>query len=469
MADRKSSVRANCLARFASPLTYHRERPPHRRPPPGRRAARPVARSYRTGPALEGLEDVAGALAHRRHVRVRAARTGPGRSQVFSIDTPPPTVSGSLHVGHVFSYTHTDLVARYQRMTGKHVFYPIGWDDNGLPTERRVQNYYGVRCDPTRRRTTRTSHPPAKPDAKDQVPISRRNFVDLCHELTHVDEQAFEDAVAPGRAERGLVAASTRPSPTTPRPWRRRRSCATCARGEAYLSEAPTLWDVTFQTAVAQAELEARDYPGAYHRVAFHAPRRAPVVHRDHPPRADRGLRGPGRAPRRRALPPTCSGRRSPRRCSGWRCRCSRTRPPSPTRAPGIAMCCTFGDLTDVHLVARAAAADPRDHRPGRADPARAARLARHGRGGRGLGRDRRQDDLLAPARPWSPCCASPATSTGEPTPTQRKANFYEKGDKPLEIVSTRQWYIRNGGRDPELKAGDAARAARSSPGCRST
>ncbi len=119
-----------------------------------RSAASLDARVVPDRPALEGLEDkwrerwrTEGTYAF---VRPRT------RDQVFSIDTPPPTVSGSLHVGHVFSYTHTDLIARYQRMPGKHVFYPIGWDDNGLPTERRVQNFYGVRCDPTCR-TTRTS------------------------------------------------------------------------------------------------------------------------------------------------------------------------------------------------------------------------------------------------------------------------------------------------------------------------
>ncbi|HQY98467.1 MAG TPA: class I tRNA ligase family protein, partial [Propionicimonas sp.] len=195
-------------------------------------------------PVLEGLE--AKWSARWREQDTYAFVRPESRDQVFSIDTPPPTVSGSLHVGHVFSYTHTDLVARYQRMRGKRVFYPMGWDDNGLPTERRVQNYYGVRCDPSLPYDPDFT-PPEKPDPKRQVPISRRNFVDLCHELTAVDEVAFEDlwrTLGLSVDWKSLYATISDEARTVAQ----RAFLRNLTRGEAYLSEAPTLWDITFQT-----------------------------------------------------------------------------------------------------------------------------------------------------------------------------------------------------------------------------
>src|SRR5258708_21068052 len=208
-------------------------------------------------PTLDGLEEKWAGVWDAEGT-YRFDRTRP-REEVFSIDTPPPTVSGSLHVGHVFSYTRTDTIARYQRMRGRAVFYPMGWDDNGLPTERRVQNHFGVRCDPSL--PYDPSYEPPAVAGKSQVPLSRRNFIELCERLTEVDERAFEAMWRTvGLSVDWSLLYTT--IGTRSRAVSQRAFLRNLARGESYVSEAPRLWDVTFRTAVDQADLEARDHQG---------------------------------------------------------------------------------------------------------------------------------------------------------------------------------------------------------------
>ena len=293
-------------------------------------------------PALEGLE-ATWSKQWKADDTYRFDRTQP-RENVYSIDTPPPTVSGSLHVGHVFSYTHTDLIARFQRMRGKSVFYPMGWDDNGLPTERRVQNYFGVRCDPSLPYDEDFT-PPEKPDPKKQVPISRPNFIELCERLVEQDEEIFE------QLWRTLgLSVDWKEHYTTIGPKAQtvsqRAFLRNFARGEAYLQEAPTLWDVTFQTAVAQAELEARDYPGAYHRVAFHGADGPIHIETTRPELIPSAVALIAHPDDERYAALFGSTVRSP--LFDVEIPVVAHHAAEPDKGAGIAMCCTFGDLTDV-------------------------------------------------------------------------------------------------------------------------
>jgi len=402
-------------------------------------------------PVLEGLEATWSARwAEQGTYTFDRSKT---RDEVFSIDTPPPTVSGSLHVGHVFSYTHTDLVARYQRMSGKEVFYPMGWDDNGLPTERRVQNYFGVRCDPSLGYEADYT-PPAEPDAKRQVPISRRNFIELCNQLVEEDEKVFEKLWR----TLGLSVDWTQTYTTIgddARAASQRAFLRNLARGEAYQQDAPTLWDVTFQTAVAQAELEAREYPGAYHRVAFQSANGPVHIETTRPELIGACVALIAHPDDERYQSLFGSTVTSP--LFGVEVPVVAHTAAEPDKGSGMVMCCTFGDLTDVvwwrelqlanrTIIGRDGRilADTPDWITTSSGQALYAELA---------------GKTSFTARELSVAALTESGDLdGEPKPTQRMANFFEKGDKPLEIVSTRQWYLTNGGRDADLRTALIAR-----------
>jgi valyl-tRNA synthetase len=368
-----------------------------------------------------------------------------GRAEIYAIDTPPPTVSGSLHIGHVMSYTHTDLIARFQRMRGREVFYPIGWDDNGLATERRVQNHFGVRCDPSVPYDPGFNPYAFQPTTgKEPRPLARGNFIDLCQRLTAEDEKVFEDLF-----RRAALSVDWTQNYTTIGERARRVSqkafLRLLGRGLAYTAEAPTMWDVDFQTAVAQAEIEDREREGLYHRVVF---------------QLDEGGKIEVETSRPELLPACVALVVHPTDERFTALIGSTALTPlfhvpvpvvahdlaDPEKGTGAAMVCTFGDLTDVtwwrELGLPLRVVVERDGTVGArrfGDPGweskdpEGANAAMAELVGLPIKKARsRVADLLRTA----------GLLVREPEPVHHAVKYYEKGERPLEVITSRQWFV---------------------------
>lgn len=374
------------------------------------------------------------------------------REDTYVVDTPPPTVSGSLHVGHAYSYAQTDVLVRYQRMKGKNIFYPMGWDDNGLPTERRAQNVYGIRCEPHLHYDPDWK-PEKKKKVKQQEAVSRRNFIEACEMITEEDEQAFESTWR----KLGLSVDWSQVYTTIGDHCRKISQLSfveLAEKGLAYSTESITMWDVDFRTAVSQAEVEDKEMPGAYHDLRFGLEDGGEFIISTTRPELLAACIAVAAHPEderykhlfgKKAITPLFKAP-VPIVASGHA---------DPEKGSGILMICTFGDMADVEYwkqsklpirqligmdgklmpvtfdgevfesIDREAAQKAYDQLAGlKVKPAKekiVELLKEEGSGPDGKG----------------------AALAGDPKPMTHPVRFYEKGSKPLEFIPTRQWFIR--------------------------
>ena len=363
----------------------------------------------------------------------------------FVIDTPPPTVSGSLHIGHIFSYTQTDIIARFKRMSGRNVFYPMGWDDNGLPTEKRVQNLYAIQCDPG---LNYDPHFKAE-KTKDKKPVykavSRKNFLEVCKQQVIEDELKYKELW-----NHIALSVDWRQTYKTISPYA--QSLAQYSFVDLYhknLAEnrlSPVLWDTQFQTAVAQADVEDRQRPTFYNDIAFR-------------------VQGGGEfviSTTRPELLPACvavSAHPEDNRYKKFFGKQAvtplfkRTVPilasehADPEKGTGILMICTFGDLEDaafcerkslpvLQVISERGFFKDVDFTSGlfkSEDPQSAQKYYSELKGLRVQQARKKIVEILNQTKYLK----------GEPKSSAHHVKFYEKGDFPLEILPKRQWYIK--------------------------
>jgi valyl-tRNA synthetase len=414
----------------------------------------PSTRRIPDKPTLDGLEERWAAVWEERGT-YEFDRTKT-RDEVFSIDTPPPTVSGSLHPGHVFSYTHTDLVARYQRMRGKEVFYPMGWDDNGLNVERRVQLMTGTIVDPTLHYDP-VFVPPENPKPKDRpIPVSRPNFIELCEQVVPQLEATYHHLWSTVGLSVDWSHTYTTIGPHATR-VSQRAFLRLMQRGLAYRNESPTLWDVDMRTAVAQAELADREMAGAYHKLVFRRPDSTPLlIDTTRPELLPACVAVVAHPDDERYQPLFGTTVTTP--LFGVEVPVVAHELAEPDKGTGVAMICTFGDTTDVTwwrelgLPIRAVV-----QRDGRlrdvdwgtegwesTDPAAAQRAYDELTGKTVKQAQTRIVELLAES----------GEVQGEPRPITHTVKFWENGTRPLEIVTSQQWFIRYPDKDELLARG---------------